>query len=39
METTHTAAPIMWYTIPNNYLRECAAVVWELLISRKAVER
>ena len=34
LATTHCHAPILWYTLPTNYLRECAAVLKELLISR-----
>jgi len=32
---THCQAPILWYTIPANYLRECAAVMRDLLIGSR----
>ena len=37
-KATHSPAPIQWYTIPNNYLRECAAVMRELVIGGRGVE-
>ena len=36
---THLPAPIQNYTIPNNYLRECAAVMRELVIGRRLAEQ
>jgi len=32
LTVTHCQAPILWYTVPTNYLRECAAVLKVLLI-------
>lgn len=32
LNATHCQSPILWHTIPTNYLRECAAVLKELLI-------
>ena len=34
LAATHCQAPILWYTMPQCYLRECAAVLKELLIRR-----
>jgi uncharacterized SAM-binding protein YcdF (DUF218 family) len=31
LRPTHIAAPILWYTMPTNYFRECAAVAKEVL--------
>jgi uncharacterized SAM-binding protein YcdF (DUF218 family) len=33
LSVTHKQAAILWYTIPVNYLRECAAVLKELIIN------
>ncbi|MCL1848262.1 MAG: YdcF family protein [Clostridiales bacterium] len=35
LRASHLHAPILWQTIPSNYLRECAAVLRELLAPRR----